>query len=83
MKDACGRLIDGSSLKGASSSFAALMEKIFQLIRALQPASHVPPDEEASTPSRLRGNLALLVSCLSDRQALEGVTATLRDTRSL
>ena len=57
------------------------MGKVFEFIRVLQPASHVALDEESSTPSRLRGNLALLVSLLSDRQASENAAPSLRETR--
>ncbi|CAK9008869.1 unnamed protein product [Durusdinium trenchii] len=70
---ALDRFVSGTSLKtgDCSISFSGLMGKVFEFIRVLQPASHVALDEESSTPSRLRGNLALLVSLLSDRQASE------------
>ncbi|CAK9009024.1 unnamed protein product [Durusdinium trenchii] len=78
---ALDRFVSGTSLKtgDCSISFSGLMGKVFEFIRVLQPASHVALDEESSTPSRLRGNLALLVSLLSDRQASENAAPSLRD----
>jgi len=50
-----------------------------QLARAMEPAEHVGPDEQAGTPSRVRGNLALLFAALCEAQAKENSPPAIRE----
>jgi hypothetical protein len=58
--------------------FADLARRLLRLVHATRREEHVGPDEEKGTPSRLRGNLALLFTALSQAQAVEDAPPALR-----
>jgi len=60
-------------------SCADLVGRLSDLVKALRPSEHVAPLLEGSTPSRLRGNLALLFGALSEAQAREDASSALRN----
>jgi len=64
---------------GPAVPFGGLVQRLAALLRALQPRAHAAPDDEGSTLSRMRGNLAVLFSRLSDEQAREDAAPALRE----
>jgi len=67
------------SLKEPAVSFADLIGRLIDLIAALQPREHVGPDQEGSSLSRMRGNLALLFGALSEVQSKEDPPSSVRN----
>eukprot|EP00441_Pelagodinium_beii_P047349 CAMPEP_0197621836 /NCGR_PEP_ID=MMETSP1338-20131121/2275_1 /TAXON_ID=43686 ORGANISM="Pelagodinium beii, Strain RCC1491" /NCGR_SAMPLE_ID=MMETSP1338 /ASSEMBLY_ACC=CAM_ASM_000754 /LENGTH=1093 /DNA_ID=CAMNT_0043191385 /DNA_START=80 /DNA_END=3361 /DNA_ORIENTATION=- len=72
-------LDDLPSLKEPAVSFSDLIARLTDIIAALQPREHVGPDQEGSTLSRLRGNLALLFGTLSEVQSKEDAPPSVRN----
>ena len=52
-----------------SRSLSSVVLHLSQLLKALLPAQHLVKEEEGTSASRLRGNLALLFGQLSEMQA--------------
>ncbi|CAJ1395632.1 unnamed protein product [Effrenium voratum] len=63
--------IPGAVDRFLSSSFP--LAKLSELLQALLPGTHLAPEDEAGTASRLRGNLSLLFGVLSEQQAAGAV----------
>eukprot|EP00930_Biecheleria_cincta_P030752 TRINITY_DN2130_c0_g1_i1.p1 TRINITY_DN2130_c0_g1~~TRINITY_DN2130_c0_g1_i1.p1 ORF type:complete len:1073 (+),score=266.61 TRINITY_DN2130_c0_g1_i1:49-3267(+) len=59
-------------------SFAELVARLSDLVRAIRPQEHVGPQRDGSTESRMRGNLALLFGALSEAQAKQDLPPALR-----
>ncbi|CAE8627001.1 unnamed protein product [Polarella glacialis] len=68
-----------SSVASPSVKFEDLIEQLMNITAALQPRQHVAPENEGATPSRMRGNLALLFGFLSEEQAKEDPPPVLRE----
>lgn len=67
-----------STCAGPAICFSELAARLIEIAQAAKPSVHVPPDQEGSAISRLRGNLAVLLGTLCDAQALEDATPQLR-----
>jgi hypothetical protein len=74
---------DKASMKSTHPSWTVkeLLSRCVKLIKALQPPVHLSPNEEGGILSRLRGNVALLLSCFAEVQAPNG--ADLREIKEL
>lgn len=59
--------------------FLDLVGRLIDLAAALQPHTHVSPDDMGGAPSRMRGNLALLFGALSQAQCEDDAPPVLRD----